>query len=80
MFIILKNDPAEIGRMLAQEQQERQQAMSQQELNPAHQHIIDALRQQASEAKIAADSAQAKAAEIRARLQQEVARIGSGGQ
>tara|TARA_R110002110_G_scaffold229585_6_gene445107 strand:- start:337 stop:579 length:243 start_codon:yes stop_codon:yes gene_type:complete len=80
MFIILKNDPAEIGRMLAEEQQKRQQAMAQQQLDPTHQRIIDTLRQQAAEAKEEADAAQAKAEQIRVRLQQEVARIGGGGQ
>ena len=80
MFIILKNDPAEIGRMLAEEQQKRQESMSQQELDPAHQQIINTLRAQADEARKAADEAQAKAAEISARLRQEVARIGGGGQ
>jgi hypothetical protein len=78
MFNILKNDPGEIGRMLAEQQQQRQQRMSEPIKDPAQEQYLNSLREEAAKLQQQADEAQAKQAEISAKLQEAVARIGGG--
>lgn len=78
MFNLLKNDPGEIGRMLAEQQQQRRQQMSEPMKDPAQEQYLNSLREEAAKLQQQADDAQARAAEISAKLQEAVARIGRG--
>jgi len=66
MFNLLKNDPAEIGRMLAEEQAARQ--AEQQKVEANYQPHFEELRRLIAEKRAEAEAAEQKLAEETARL------------